>query len=78
MKTIDLILWLYGALYAALGVMVFVIAMDQGCLINCENAGFGEENPYTNPLVWIIFLALFWPIPLMLWKIVYRIIKSRS
>lgn len=66
MRTINLVLWVYFALYVAIALMVLAIAADQGCLINCPNASFGGEDPYGNPITWIVILFLFWPIPLMI------------
>jgi len=58
--------------------MAFAIAMDEGCLLNCNNASFGSENPYESPITWILLVGLLWPVPLMLKRligIIARLIK---
>lgn len=66
MRTINIILWVYVALYVAIVLVVLAISADEGCLISCPNASFGNENPYQNPITWIVLIFIFWPIPLMI------------
>ena len=75
MKTIDLILWVYAALYLAVLAMIGAIALDEGCLVNCPRATFETENPFNSPVTWAVLLILLWPVPLMisrLLRLLYR------
>ena len=78
MRTIDLILWTYGALYLAVAIMIFAIALDQGCLFNCEDASFGSENPLESPITWAVLVFLFWPVPLIIERIVKAVARFTS
>ncbi len=70
MKTIDILLLAYAALYVAVFTLVGVFAFDQGCLFNCAGGSFENENPYHNPITWIVLIVLFWPVPVMMKRVI--------
>jgi len=70
MKTIDIVLLAYAALYVAVLALVGMIALDEGCLINCPGGAFHNENPYRNPITWAVLIMLFWPVPFMMKRVI--------
>lgn len=75
MKTLDLILWVYVALYVGILLVVGMIAMDEGCLFNCQGASFGDDNPHGNPITWVVIVFLLWPVPLCVHRIAKFLIR---